>query len=110
MKRTTILLVVVAIMVAAFAGVAVARTITGTSGPDTLIGTREHDVIRGLGGADTINGRGDGDSLYGGGGGDVIRARDGERDRIDCGAGRDTVYADPDNEDAIAADCEVVNR
>jgi Ca2+-binding RTX toxin-like protein len=110
MRRVAILLAVMGIMLALFAGVALAKTIVGTDGSNTLIGTRQDDVIRGLGGGDTIEGRGDKDALFGGAGRDVIRARDGERDRIDCGPGHDEVFADPDNEDAVAADCEVVRK
>ena len=109
-RRIAILVAVMGLMMVLFAGVAVAQTIVGTDGPNTLIGTRQDDVIRGLGGADTIVGRGDKDALFGGAGRDVIKARDGERDRIDCGPGHDTVFADPDNEDAVAANCEVVNK
>lgn len=109
-RRMAIVVAVVGLMVMAFAGVALAATIDGTAGPDTLIGTPQDDVLRGFGGADTINGRGDKDDVFGGRGADTIRARDGERDTIDCGAGRDKVFADPDDEDAVAANCEVVNE
>ncbi len=51
-------------------------TITGTNGNNVLRGTARADVICGRGGNDTII------------------AANGRRDRINCGPGRDTVYAD----------------
>jgi hypothetical protein len=41
-------------------------------------------------------------------GNDTIEARDGEVDSITCGAGTDTVIADP--QDVVARDCENVDR
>ena len=38
-----------------------------------------------------------GDVIATGPGRDVVHARDGERDVIDCGRGRDTVFADPED-------------
>jgi Ca2+-binding RTX toxin-like protein len=46
--------------------------------------------------------------LDGGAGDDVLSARDGARDTIRCGAGRDTVTAD--RLDTVARDCERVSR
>ena len=46
--------------------------------------------------------------LVGGFGNDVIVARDGQVDRITCGAGRDRVVAD--GSDIVGDDCEVVRR
>jgi Ca2+-binding RTX toxin-like protein len=48
------------------------------------------------------------DTLIGGPGNDTIYARDGKRDVIDCGTGKDVVYAD--RYDKVAANCEVVHR
>lgn len=73
-------------------------------GPDRLVGTGDsnvlktkggRDIVDGGGGRDRINpGRGK-DEVEGGPGNDIIRARDGKRDRIDCGSGRrDKVIAD----------------
>ncbi len=65
-------------------------TIAGTAGADTVEGTpREGDVI--LGGA----------------GNDRIHANDGHTDRVDCGPGSDTVWAD--RSDRLRA-CEVVHH
>ncbi|MDX6437085.1 MAG: TolB protein [Gaiellaceae bacterium] len=54
---------------------------TGSKGPDRVIGSRLNDVIR-------VNGAG--------------------RDRVNCGAGQDLVYAD--SRDVVARDCERVIR
>lgn len=86
--------------------------VAGTWGADRLVGTPRRDTICGLPGADLIlAGAGD-DTITAGAGADMIRpgpgrdvvsggegrerifARDGERDVIDCGPYRDTVYAD----------------
>ena len=48
------------------------------------------------------------DLLDGGPGNDTINARDGARDTIRCGAGKDTVAAD--KKDIIARGCEKVVR
>ena len=48
------------------------------------------------------------DDVLAGSGSEVIRARDGERDTIACGSDTDTVFAD--DQDDVAADCEIVLR
>jgi hypothetical protein len=111
--------------------------IYGDSGADTLIGVAGSDRIYGGPGNDTINGggrfvRGDrrdrisggsgadtlfdfqsgresaGDRFSGGPGNDKIDDRDGNRDVIDCGTGRDSVVAD--RRDKVARNCERVRR
>jgi hypothetical protein len=67
----------------------------GGSGRDRLFGGRGDDTLAGNGGRDTISG---------GAGNDRINARDGSRDRVTCGTGRDSVLAD--RVDSVAADCE----
>lgn len=106
----------------------------GTARADVLAGTPEADRLIGLAGNDLLIGRGGDDSLEGGpgndrllaGGGndwleggagrdvyvagpgnDVIRSRDGVREVVACGAGRDTVIAD--RLDAVIG-CEHVQR
>jgi Ca2+-binding RTX toxin-like protein len=87
-------------------------TITGTRRADVLEGTPGADVICAFGGNDVIRGRGGDDVIYAGsgkdkvtpGGGrdtvsagagdDRIFARDGKRDRIDGGRGRDRASID----------------
>ena len=79
----------------------------GTVGRDTLRGTRGKDFLCGLAGNDRVVGGGGEDVLQGGAGADVILARDGRRDLVDCGAGRDTVQAD--RVDRLAS-CERIKR
>jgi RTX calcium-binding nonapeptide repeat (4 copies)/IPT/TIG domain len=97
-----------------------------TQGADRLVGTRGRDLLYGLGGADTILGLAgndllDGgagndtlvggpgrDTLFGRSGNDVLSIRDGQRDRVSCGPGRDRVIAD--RIDLVARDCERVVR
>ena len=112
----------VAALLVAFAALTVAGIAgAGTDKPEVLVGGPGGNYIRGAGGGDAIyglggddilfgdegndqvwGGRGN-DVLYGGRGQDVlvgrwdddrIYSRDGERDFIHCGAGRDTVIAD----------------
>ena len=89
--------------------------IDGGDGDDYLEGGKNHDVLTGGPGRDTIYGD-DTDAscnadhvescvLYGN---DEIRARDGEADQVDCGAGTDRVIADA--ADVVAANCETVER
>jgi hypothetical protein len=85
----------------------------GLGGNDLLRGRAGNDLIDGGPGADRvfgdngadllIGGRGR-DRLVGGRGADVIRARDGQRDVINCGAGRDRLRAD--RRDRVARNCE----
>ena len=97
-------------------GTAKADRLTGTAGADTIHGNGGNDRISGGAGADklygdagsdTINPGAGRDSAYGGAGSDTIQARDGERDVIDCGAGRDTVVAD--KTDTVKG-CETVKK
>lgn len=71
-------------------------TLSGGAGPDKLTDTRGVDVFSGGAGIDLIDAR------------DSSRADRRRRDRISCGAGRDTVLADP--RDIVARDCERVIR
>jgi hypothetical protein len=77
--------------------------IRGGAGNDCLFGNKGPDRLFGEAGDDTLNGGNSRDRLVGGAGRDsiragaapdVIRARDGSRDEIDCGSGRDRVVAD----------------
>jgi Ca2+-binding RTX toxin-like protein len=113
MKRLTILLVVMGLMLTVAAGVAFAAVRIGTNGPDRLVGTAQNDLLRGRGGNDLLVGRGDSDRLFGGPGNDRINARErgrAEGDLVDCGRGRDVVLTDNTTEDRILANCEVVRR
>jgi Ca2+-binding RTX toxin-like protein len=77
----------------------------GVSGVDNLTGGAFDDRILGGTGNDTLTGNGGGDQLGGGDGDDVVNARDGVADRIDCGAGTDTVVADAVD---VVTGCETV--
>jgi Ca2+-binding RTX toxin-like protein len=66
----------------------------GAAGRDVLIGNDRLNALNGGGGRDRLVGNGGGDVLLGRAGRDRIEARDQHRDKIDCGAGKDTVRAD----------------
>jgi Ca2+-binding RTX toxin-like protein len=80
----------------------------GGSGRDRLYGGEDDDILYGDDGNDTLVGGKDENRYYGGRGNDVIKARNDEEERINCGAGEDTVTAD--REDIVANDCENVSR
>ena len=91
--------------------------ITGTERKDEIYGTKGHDIILGDGGDDVIyagagNDEIDGghgrDRIQAGPGNDVIYSRDGQRDTIDCGSGKDVVVAD--TVDVVNKNCEKVTR
>ena len=63
-------------------------------GNDTILGGAGDDRIDGGAGNDVITGGSGADRLFGGPGSDTIYAADGERDVIDCGAGRDRAVVD----------------
>jgi Ca2+-binding RTX toxin-like protein len=85
------------------------RLMAAISGNDRLFGDAGNDVLFGGPGADFLKGGSGKDRFVGGSGNDVIKARDHVRgERISCGAGRDTVYADKG--DLVARNCEKVHR
>ena len=89
-------------------GSSVSEKIYGGPGKDYLTGQRGDDVIHGGAGKDYIVG-GDGeDALYGGDGNDYIDAVDsavhGQRDKLYCGAGKDTY--DADQSDYVDSSCK----
>jgi TolB protein len=88
----------------------------GDSGTDRLHGEEGNDVLSGGPGDDQLWGDAGGDFLrggpgvdqfYAGYGNDVIDARDGARDHVYCGEGKDIVKADLRD---VVSDCEVVVR
>ena len=79
----------------------------GGDGADVLDGGRGEDRLLGQAGADTLTGGFDEDRMAGGPGDDHLRAVDGRRDVVDCGAGRDR--AEVDAQDRVSG-CEVVDR
>lgn len=85
-------------------GLGGADRLSGRAGDDCINGQRGRDAIDGGGGDDRLVGNGQRDRIEGGSGldriagrlgRDVIDARDGQRDKVSCGAGRDVVVADP---------------
>ena len=97
-------------------GTSRADRLRGTPGPDVLRGLAGNDTLLGLGGADRLEGGPGADALDGGPGADrllgglgtdTIRARDGLRDIVDCGPGRDVAVVD--RRDSVR-NCEVVRR
>ena len=107
MRRVTMLLAAMALMVALFAAVAYAATIEGTSEGEILIESDLNDTIFGRGGSDEIVADffgNDRDVVQGQGGNDDIFAEDGDgRDTvIGGGGGNDLCVGDPNDE----LDCE----
>ncbi|MDQ3573064.1 MAG: hypothetical protein M3383_09430 [Actinomycetota bacterium] len=82
--------------------------INGGSGNDRIAGGSSGDRIAGDRGNDRLDGNSGSDRISGNSGNDRIGARDGKRDRINCGTGRDTVIAD--RSDRVARNCERVRR
>jgi hypothetical protein len=80
----------------------------GGRGNDMLSGGRGNDLLDGGRGSDKLNGGPGTDVMKGGSGRDVIGARDGVRDRISCGPGRDVARVDA--LDKVARGCEVIRR
>jgi N-acetylglucosamine-6-sulfatase len=80
----------------------------GTAGSDRIIGSTRYDIVCARDGNDLIQPEAGPDYVYAGGGNDLVHARDGDRDVITCGSGRDTVAVD--TADVARADCERVRR
>jgi Ca2+-binding RTX toxin-like protein len=112
MRRASILAVVVAVLVGAFAGVAWAAVITcdgtgdqdpdlgqcqGTEQSDGLTGTEQSDIIFALGGFDEVNARAGDDELNGGRLADGLFGQDGN-DTYSGGKGADFLWE-------VAEDC-----
>ena len=82
--------------------------VAGDQGNDRINGNSGNDVLKGNSGRDRISGSTGADRIAGGGGNDRINARDGRRDRVNCGTGRDRVVAD--TIDRVSRNCELVSR
>jgi len=80
----------------------------GSTGDDKIAGTNGSDLIRVLKGADVLGGLLGSDCVIGEGGNDKLRARDGKRDVVDCGKGRDVAIVD--RKDVVKRSCEKVRR
>ena len=75
-------------------GGAGADTLVGGAGADTLIGGARADTLLGGSGNDTLAGSNGRDVLKGQGGADLLFARDGVRDTVNGGLGRDRARLD----------------
>jgi hypothetical protein len=92
-------------------------TVEGSGGDDQVYGDAGNDVVNGGTHRDFVSGgpgrdqiEGDGSLYnYGDGGTDTIDARDGEIDQVTCGAGADTVTADPNDVIEGGGECESVD-
>jgi Ca2+-binding RTX toxin-like protein len=80
----------------------IVQTMRGNGGPDTLTALGDPATTSMDGGT----GR---DIIRGGSGADTIFSRDGERDKIGCGAGTDVLTSDL-KDLPVPADCESVNK
>ena len=93
MRRVTLMLAAMAMMVALFAVVAYAAEITGTDNTETLNESNKNDQIHALVGDDVINAQtypGDRDRAHGNKGDDTINVNDGDtRDIAYGGKGTD---------------------
>jgi Ca2+-binding RTX toxin-like protein len=132
MRRTIRVLVAICLVVLLCAGTALAALplIEGTNSGEQINGTSNAEEIRGLEGSDEISdglgadlvyGGSGGDNLigtasdtsedrfYGGSGEDIFQPRDvlAVKDKVSCGPGTDTVYAD--KADDVGDDCERVD-
>jgi len=102
-RRTALLLAVIAAALVVASGVALARDFVGTDRSERIVATDSADTIDANGGDDTVVGLrgtdkirgGNGkDKQYGGRGNDVIDSDGGFRDLVNCGKGIDTAYVD----------------
>jgi Ca2+-binding RTX toxin-like protein len=78
----------------------------GFGGEDGIWGLSGDDGLSGGGNADELFGGPGRGELYGGAGDDFLEAKDGGRDYVDCGPGRDA--ASVDLEDLVSRSCETV--
>jgi acid phosphatase type 7 len=94
-----------------------AKNVVGTNGADALRGSDRSDKLYGKGGRDRLYGLGGNDLLVGGLGTDLLEgasgndrlvARDGVRDTVRCGSGRDVAVVDV--RDRVERTCESVLR
>jgi hypothetical protein len=90
-----------------FVGSRAGDRLVGGNGRDRLLGGKGQDCLIGGGGADTLVGGPGRDRFDAGTGNDVVNSRDGTRERVVCGPGRDHVVADTVD---ILVGCEVVKR
>jgi Ca2+-binding RTX toxin-like protein len=111
MRRVTMMLAAMAVMVLLFAGVALAAAIEGTSAVDILIDSNRDDTMFGRGAGDFVDAGAfgpngflvetdpDTDVANGNSGNDVVFVDDGDgRDTANGGNGDDTCFSDRNDE------------
>ena len=110
MRKTGLMVAMVAVMVALFATAAYAATIDGNNNDNNLFETSGDDLMRGFDGADVLDANnfgGDEDTLRGGSGNDRLLANDGDtEDLLFGGPGYDTCVVDSRAE--IGGGCEKI--
>ena len=104
MRRTILLVALVAGVLVLASGVALAANFVGTNGPNTINGTQQADNIAGAANSDTLRGRGGNDrvfadsgtdEIFGGENADFLNAADGAGgDELNGGPGFDTCVRD----------------
>ena len=109
MRRTALLVAVMALAVVAASGVALANNIEGNGANNRLVGTNGKDSISGGGGADSIFGRGGSDRLFGDSGNDDVHGGKGD-DRLQVGLGQDDLFGDAGDDFANAIDGQTNDR
>jgi Ca2+-binding RTX toxin-like protein len=110
MRKVTLILAAMAVMVSLFATAAYAADIWGTSDNDDLFETNQDDNIHGRQGNDYISAikyENDRDKAYGNRDNDTISVKDGDdQDYIDGGQDFDACFVDSDD---TYINCEMVN-
>ena len=76
---------------------------------ESLIGSPFADTLMGNLDANRIDGGAGADVVAAGAGADTVQVRDGEGDRVSCGADADSAVSDRRSLDALDADCETVD-
>jgi len=126
-RKLIVAAAVLTVSLAAVAGPALAKVLSGSKRGETISGTKGADKIKGKGGNDKLKGRGGNDALIGGKGrdkltggagadkhlggpgNDTLRAADGRRDKvINGGAGRNICIIDTALELSIVRGCSKV--
>ena len=110
MRKTGMMVALVAVMAALFATAAYAAEITGNDNDNVLIETAGDDRLEGRGGGDVLDANNfgnDRDVLVGGSGNDRLLANDGDTlDTVNGGAGFDICVVDARSE--VGEGCEKV--
>ncbi len=109
MRRTVLLVAVVAACLVMASGVALAVNRVGTNGNDVLKGTDGKDNLLGLGGQDDLFGKGGSDNLVGGDGNDNVLGGDERRlgggdKNLAGGKGNDFVFGGRGSDNMVGGD------